>query len=120
MSVKPGERIGPYEVREKIGAGGMGEVWKGYDPALKREAALKILPEEFARDRERLARFRREAQLLAQLNHPNIATIYGLHEEPGQHFVMVKTAEQQANRATQINIVQNWFEELKQKVPVKK
>ena len=97
MSVKPGERIGPYEVREKIGAGGMGEVWKGYDPALKREA-----------------------QLLAQLNHPNIATIYGLHEEPGQHFVMVKTAEQQANRATQINIVQNWFEELKQKVPVKK
>ena len=82
--VTAGAKIGPYEVRERIGGGGMDEVWLGHDPKLKRDAALQVLPGEFARDRERLARFRREAQLRASLNHPNIAQIFGLHEEPGQ------------------------------------
>ncbi|MBI4480006.1 MAG: serine/threonine-protein kinase [Acidobacteria bacterium] len=84
MALTPGTKLGQYEVRELVGRGGMGEVYKGYDPKLKRDAALKVLPEEFARDQERLSRFRREAQLLASLNHTNIATIYGIHEEPGQ------------------------------------
>jgi serine/threonine protein kinase len=84
MGVAAGTRLGQYEVRELIGKGGMGEVYRGYDTKLKRDAALKVLPEEFSRDPERLARFRREAQLLASLNHTNIATIYGIHEEPGQ------------------------------------
>ena len=84
MALTPGTRLGQYEVRGLIGRGGMGEVYKGYDTKLKRDAALKVLPEEFARDQERLSRFRREAQLLASLNHTNIATIYGIHEEPGQ------------------------------------
>jgi len=84
MALTPGTRLGQYEVRGLIGRGGMGEVYKGYDTKLKRDAALKVLPEEFARDQERLSRFRCEAQLLASLNHTNIATIYGIHEEPGQ------------------------------------
>src|SRR3990172_5261038 len=84
MALTPGTRLGQYEVRGLIGRGGMGEVYKGYDTKLKRDAALKVLPEEFARDQERLSRFRCEAQLLASLNHTNIATISGIHEEPGQ------------------------------------
>src|ERR1019366_10294530 len=73
MGLAKGTRLGHYEVRELIGKGGMGEVYRGYDSQLKRDVALKVLPEEFARDRERLARFRREATVLASPNHPNIA-----------------------------------------------
>ena len=80
MSIAKGTRFGPYEVLGQIGAGGMGVVYSANDTQLKREVALKVLPEQFARDPERLARFRREAQLLASLNHPNIAAIYGLEE----------------------------------------
>jgi len=72
-----GQRIAHYRVQEKIGEGGMGEVYREQDTRLSRDVALKVLPEVFARDAERMARFEREAKLLASLNHPNIATIYG-------------------------------------------
>ena len=80
MTLAPGERLGPYEVLSPIGAGGMGEVYRARDTRLNRDAAIKVLPGLFASDRERLARFEREAQMLAALNHPRIATIYGLEE----------------------------------------
>src|SRR5947209_3837526 len=75
-----GRRIGSYEVLSRLGAGGMGEVYRAKDTKLKREVALKVLPEAFANDPERMARFQREAEVLASLNHPNIAQIYGIEE----------------------------------------
>jgi Tol biopolymer transport system component len=83
MSFASGTRIGPYEVVTAIGAGGMGEVLRARDTKLGREVAIKVLPAAFAQDAERVARFRREAQILASLNHPNIAAIYGLEEAEG-------------------------------------
>src|ERR1700736_2095041 len=80
MILEPGVRVGPYEILAPIGAGGMGEVYRARDTKLKRDVALKVLPEAFARDRERMARFQREAEVLAALNHPNIAAIYGVEE----------------------------------------
>src|SRR5438477_11020402 len=78
--LNPGTKIGVYEVLALIGAGGMGEVYRARDTRLNREVALKVLPEIFSRDSQRMARFEREAKLLASLNHPNIAAIYGLEE----------------------------------------
>ncbi len=80
MSLSPGTRLGPYEVVALLGAGGMGEVYRARDSRLKRDVALKILPDAFASDPDRLARFEREAQVLASLSHPNLATVYGLEE----------------------------------------
>src|SRR6266853_1870383 len=80
MPLSVGERVGLYEVLVQIGAGGMGEVYRAKDSKLKRDVALKVLPEAFARDPERMARFQREAEVLASLNHPNIASIYGVEE----------------------------------------
>src|SRR5262252_8727080 len=77
MLLTPGTRLGAYEVLAPIGAGGMGEVYRARDTKLDREVAIKVLPAALARDPERLARFEREAKVLAALNHPNIATIYG-------------------------------------------
>jgi len=77
MALEPGRKLGPYEIVEPIGKGGMGEVYRARDTKLDRDVAIKVLPEEFANDDERLARFEREAKLLASLNHPNIASIYG-------------------------------------------
>ena len=77
MTLASGTRIGTYEVGALIGAGGMGEVYRAHDTRLQRDVALKVLPEVFSRDRERMARFEREAKLLASLNHPNIAAILG-------------------------------------------
>ena len=91
MALTPGSRLGPYEVTSLIGAGGMGEVFRARDSKLNREVALKILPEAFASDPERLARFRREAQVLASLNHPNIAAIYGFEESNGYAGACVGT-----------------------------
>jgi hypothetical protein len=83
MTLQPGARLGPYEVRGAIGAGGMGQVYRAHDTRLGRDVALKTLPPAFAADRERVARFEREARILAVLNHPNIATIHGVEEQDG-------------------------------------
>ena len=80
MPLSPGTRFGACEVLSALGAGGMGEVYRARDTKLNRDVALKVLPESFATDPERLSRFKREAQVLASLNHPNIAAIYGLEE----------------------------------------
>jgi serine/threonine protein kinase len=88
MSLAPGTRIGPYEVATLVGAGGMGEVYRARDSRLKREVALKVLPPAVACDAERLARFQREAEVLAALNHPHIAQIYGI-EEAGDTSALV-------------------------------
>ncbi|MEK7316413.1 MAG: protein kinase, partial [Candidatus Eisenbacteria bacterium] len=89
MPLAPGSKLGLYEVLAPLGAGGMGEVYRARDPRLGRDVAVKVLPPEFALDPERLARFRREAQTLAGLNHPNIAAIYGLEETgPTPHLIL--------------------------------
>jgi serine/threonine protein kinase len=80
MSLAPGVRLGAYEVSALIGAGGMGQVYRAKDSKLGREVALKILPDTFTHDPDRLGRFRREAQVLASLNHPRIGAIYGVDE----------------------------------------
>src|SRR5579864_7463726 len=80
MSLAAGSKLGPHEILALIGAGGMGEVYRARDTKLKRDVALKVLPDAFARDPERMARFQREAEVLASLNHPNIAQIYGVEE----------------------------------------
>ncbi len=90
MPMHPGMRLGPYEVLAPLGAGGMGEVYRARDSRLSREVALKGLPEAFAADAERLARFRREAQTLAALNHPNIAAIHGLEEAEGSPYLVLE------------------------------
>ena len=83
MSLSAGTKIGPYEVIGLIGQGGMGEVWQARDTKLDRDVALRVLPEAFTADPDRLARFEREAKVLASLNHPNIGSIYGLEEAEG-------------------------------------
>src|SRR5271155_4155527 len=80
MPLAPGTRLGSYEILAPLGAGGMGEVYRARDTKLDREVAVKILPDAFAQDPDRLARFKREAKVLASLNHPNIAQIYGLED----------------------------------------
>jgi hypothetical protein len=87
------KKLSSYEVVEKIGAGGMGEVYRARDTKLGRDVALKILPEAFARDAERLGRFEREARLLASLNHPNIASIYGLENADSTHFLVLELVD---------------------------
>ena len=81
--LESGRRLGNYEIVETLGVGGMGEVYRVTDRKLKREEAIKVLPEAFAQDAERMKRFEREAQFLASLNHPNIATLHGLEEHDG-------------------------------------
>ena len=83
MPLTNGTRIGVYEVTGSLGAGGMGEVYRARDTKLDRDVALKVLPEAFTSDPDRLARFEREAKVLASLNHPNIGHIYGLEESEG-------------------------------------
>jgi serine/threonine-protein kinase len=85
-----GKTLGNYQVIEKIGAGGMGEVYRARDTRLNRDVALKVLPPAFANDPERMVRFQREAQMLALLNHPNIAAIYGLEESEGQPYLVLE------------------------------
>ena len=93
MSLTPGTKLGPYEILAPIGKGGMGEVYRAHDSRLKRDVAIKVLPEVFARDSDRLARFQREAQVLASLNHPNIAAIYGLEESDGIRALVMELVE---------------------------
>ena len=93
MSLAPGTRLGPYQITGQIGAGGMGEVYRARDTNLKRDVAIKVLPEAVAADAERLARFQREAEVLARLNHPNIAAIYGLEKERRQAALVMELVE---------------------------
>ena len=93
MAISSGTRLGIYEVAALIGAGGMGEVYKARDTRLNRNVALKVLPQIFARDAERMARFEREAKLLASLNHNNIAAIYGLEESGGVRALVMELVE---------------------------
>src|SRR5436309_8080255 len=88
-----GKSISHYRVVEKLGGGGMGDVYRSRDTRLNRDVALKVLPEVFARDAERMARFEREAQLLASLNHPNIAILHGLEESEGVRALVMELVE---------------------------
>ena len=88
-----GKTLGTFECTALLGKGGMGEVYKAKDQKLGRDVAIKVLPEEFAKDTDRVARFQREAKLLASLNHPNIASIYGLEESDGTHFLVLELIE---------------------------
>lgn len=80
MPLSPGDKLGPYEILALIGAGGMGEVYGARDNKLHREIAIKVLPASLSNDAQYMARFEREAQMLAALNHPNIATVYGIEQ----------------------------------------
>src|SRR5215472_11158713 len=88
-----GTMFGPYEILAGIGAGGMGEVYRAKDTKLGREVALKVLPATFTNDPDRVARFRREAQVLASLNHPHIGAIYGLDEANGTQFLVLELVD---------------------------
>ena len=89
----PGTRVGPYEVTGSLGKGGMGEVHRARDKRLGRDVALKVLPDDVASDRDRMARFEREARLLASLNHPHIAAIYGIEDAGSAHALVMELAE---------------------------
>jgi eukaryotic-like serine/threonine-protein kinase len=93
MTLEAGTTLGPYETAGRLGAGGMGEVWRATDTRLGREVALKVLPAGLADDAERHARFEREARVLASLNHPSVATLYGLEHLAGQHVLVMELVE---------------------------
>jgi serine/threonine protein kinase len=93
MALAVGTRLGPYEIQSSLGAGGRGEVYRATDTKLGRDIALKVLPADRAHDPERLARFRREAKALAQLDHPNIVTIHSVEESDGIHFLTMQLVE---------------------------
>jgi serine/threonine protein kinase len=93
MPLSAGTRLGAYEIISALGAGGMGEVYRAHDAKLNRDVALKVLPELFACDPDRLARFKREAQVLASLNHSNIAAIYGFEGSNGVQALVLELVE---------------------------
>ena len=93
MRLGPGAGFGSYEIQSVLGAGGMGEVYLARDTRLKRDVALKLLPEPFATDSERVARFQREAEVLASLNHPHIAAIHGIEESNGARALVMELVE---------------------------
>ena len=93
MPLAVGTRLGQYEILSAIGAGGMGEVYRAREPHLNRDVALKILPELFALEPDRVTRFKREAQVLASLNHPHIAAIYGFEEANGVQALALEPVE---------------------------
>src|SRR5262245_53323817 len=95
MALANGRQLGNYEILAEIGKGGMGEVYRARDTRLDRSVAIKTLPEEFETDADRLARFEREAKVLASLNHPNIGAIYGLEKHDGRHFLVLELVEGQ-------------------------
>ena len=95
MRLSSGTRLGPYEIESPAGAGGMGEVYRARDTKLKREVAIKILPDEFSRDADRVSRFQREAEVLAALNHPSIAAIYDVEEAGETRFLVLELVEGQ-------------------------
>src|SRR5262245_27753408 len=93
MAITIGQQLGSYEITALLGKGGMGEVYRAADKKLKRDVAIKILPDEFSIDGDRVSRFQREAEVLASLNHPNIATIYDLQEANGTQFLALELVE---------------------------
>src|SRR5262245_39852430 len=93
MSLAAATRVGPYEITAQIGAGGMGEVYRATDTNLGRDVAIKVLPEAFAQDPERVPRVEREAKTLATLNHPNIAVIHGLEKSQGTYALVMELVE---------------------------
>jgi serine/threonine protein kinase len=93
MPLNAGTQLGGYHILSLIGAGGMGEVYRARDTRLGRDVAIKVLPDAFITDTDRLARFRREAQVMASLNHPNIAAIYGLEEATANHALVLELVE---------------------------
>src|ERR1700740_3282568 len=93
MPLSPEARLGPYEILGAIGAGGMGEVYRAQDPRLGRDVAVKVLSEAFGHDAERMIRLEREAKVLASLNHPNIASIYGVEESNGGRALVMELVE---------------------------
>src|SRR5436309_1247517 len=93
MALAIGTQLGSHEITALLGKGGMGEVYRARDTKLKREVAIKILPDEFARDPDRISRFQREAEVLASLNHPNIAAIHNLEEANGSRFLVLELVE---------------------------
>src|SRR6202162_4185589 len=93
MTIAIGRRLGPYEVLSPLGAGGMGEVYRARDARLDRDVALKVLPEEFFEDRDRVARFEREAKSLAALNHPGIAAVHSFEAVDGRHILVMELVE---------------------------
>src|SRR6185369_6617826 len=93
LSLAPGTRLGVYQVTSQIGEGGMGQVYRATDTRLKRQVAIKILPPSLAADHDRLARFQREAEVLASLNHPHIAGIYGFEESDGVSALVMELVE---------------------------
>ena len=93
-----GQSIAHYRITAKLGAGGMGEVYRATDSKLNRDVALKVLPQAFAADAQRMARFQREAQVLASLNHPNIATIHGLEESGTTRALVMELVEGPTDR----------------------
>src|SRR5437763_13671044 len=93
MDITIGTQLGSHEITALLGKGGMGEVYRARDTKLKREVAIKILPDEFSTDPERVSRFQREAEVLASLNHPNIAAIHSLEEANGSRFLVLELVE---------------------------
>ena len=96
MTLDIGTRLGSYQILAKLGAGGMGEVYRARDTKLHREVAIKVLPGLFSSDQDGLARLEREARILATFNHPNIATVYGLEERPGLTAIVMELVEGEA------------------------
>ena len=99
MTLQPGTRLGPYEVQAAVGAGGMGEVYRARDTRLGRDVAIKVLPESFARDADRLRRFEQEARTVAALNHPNILAVYDTGEHQGAPYMVCELLDGQTLRA---------------------
>src|SRR5271168_2770993 len=93
MPLQPGDKFGHYQVLSLLGVGGMGEVWKARDTTLKRDVALKVLPATFLRDPERMARFQREAEVLASLDHPNVGHIYGIADTEDSRALVLALIE---------------------------
>src|SRR5512144_357752 len=93
MAISAGSRLGPYEVLSPIGAGGMGEVWRAKDPRLGRDVAIKVLPQSFSADAERLRRFKQEARAAGILNHPNLTTVYDVGSEGGTVYLVSELLE---------------------------
>src|ERR1700740_1231418 len=99
MALGTGTKLGPYEIQSPLGAGGMGEVYRALDTRLGRDVAVKILPESFAADSERLRRFEQEARSVAALNHPNILAIHDIGEQGGAPYIVYELLEGESLRA---------------------